>query len=96
MTGDFLDAAEAQRIGLFNRVVPDGEALTAALELATRLATGPAEALAVTKRALDQESTMGLAEALAAEARAQATCMQHPDFREAYEAFVGKRPPGFA
>jgi enoyl-CoA hydratase/carnithine racemase len=96
MTGDFVDAEEAHRIGLFNRVVPDGEALPAALELAARLAAGPAEALAVTKRALDQESTMGPADALAAEARAQAACMEHPDFREAYEAFVGKRPPRFA
>lgn len=96
MTGDFLQAEEAHRIGLFNRVVPDGEALSAAIELATRLASGPADALAVTKRALELESAVGLAEALAAEARAQAACMEHPDFREAYEAFVGKRAPRFA
>ena len=95
MTGEFVDAEEAHRIGLFNRVVPPGDALQAALELARRLATGPAEALAVTKRALDRESTMGLTEALGAEARAQAACMEHPDFREAYEAFVAKRPARF-
>ncbi|HEU4463551.1 MAG TPA: enoyl-CoA hydratase-related protein, partial [Gemmatimonadota bacterium] len=95
MTGDFLDAEEAHRIGLFNRVVPDGEALPAALELAARLASGPSAALAVTKRALERESAMGLGEALAAEARAQAACMESPDFREAYEAFVAKRPARF-
>jgi enoyl-CoA hydratase/carnithine racemase len=95
MTGDFLDAEEAYRIGLFNRVVPDGEALPAALELAARLASGPSAALAVTKRALERESAMGLAEALDAEARAQAACMESQDFREAYEAFVAKRPARF-
>ena len=95
MTGEFLDAEEAHRIGLFNRVVPDGEALPAALELAARLASGPSAALAVTKRALEGESAMGLAEALDAEARAQAACMESQDFREAYEAFVAKRPARF-
>ena len=95
MTGDFVEAEEAHRIGLYNRVVPDGQALSAALELATRLASGPAGALAVTKRALDEEWAMGLAEALAAEARAQAACMESTDFREAYEAFVAKRPARF-
>jgi enoyl-CoA hydratase/carnithine racemase len=95
MTGDFVEAQEAYRIGLYNRVVPDGQALPAALELARRLASGPAEALAVTKRALEEESAMGLADALAAEARAQAACMESPDFREAYEAFVAKRPARF-
>ena len=38
---------------------------------------------------------MGLAEALAAEARAQAECMEGPNFREAHEAFVAKRPARF-
>ena len=95
MTGDFLDPAEAHRIGLYNRVVPDGEALDAARELAARLARGPSAALAVTKWALEEEAAMGMADALESEARAQADCMQSPNFREAYEAFVEKRPPRF-
>jgi enoyl-CoA hydratase/carnithine racemase len=95
MSGEFLDAVEAHRIGLYNRVVPNGEALSAARELAARLARGPSAALAVTKRALERESAMGLADALAAEARAQAACMESPNFREAYEAFVAKRPARF-
>lgn len=95
MTGDFLDAPEAHRIGLYNRVVPDGEALSAARELATQLARGPSAALAVTKRVLEEESAMGLADALADEARAQAACMESPNFREAYGAFVEKRPARF-
>jgi enoyl-CoA hydratase/carnithine racemase len=95
MTGEFLDAGEAHRIGLYNRIVPDGEALREALELATRLACGPSAALAVTKRALEEESAIGFPDALAAEARAQAECMESPNFREAYEAFVAKRPARF-
>jgi enoyl-CoA hydratase/carnithine racemase len=95
MTGDFLDAAEAYRIGLYNRIVPEGEALAVARELAERLARGPSEALAVTKRALEEEGAMGLGDALSAEARAQATCMENPNFREAHAAFVEKREPRF-
>jgi enoyl-CoA hydratase/carnithine racemase len=95
MTGDFIDAAEAHRIGLYNRLVADGEALPAALELAARLARGPSAALEVTKRALDSEAHMTLPDALEAEARAQAICMEDPNFREAYEAFVAKRAPVF-
>jgi enoyl-CoA hydratase/carnithine racemase len=95
MTGEFLDAEEAGRIGLYNRVVPDERVLTEALELAARLAKGPSGALAVTKRALEDEAVMGLEEALEAEARAQAACMRDPSFREAYEAWREKREPRF-
>ena len=95
LTGEFLDPAEAHRIGLYNRVVPDGEAYSTARELAARLARGPSIAQAVTKWALEEEAIMGLADALASEARAQAACMESPNFREAYEAFVAKRPARF-
>ncbi|MCG8469877.1 MAG: enoyl-CoA hydratase family protein [Gemmatimonadetes bacterium] len=95
MTGDFTDAHEAHRIGLYNRVVPDGQALEAATTFAVRLAAGPSAALAVTKEALEREAHMTLDEALEAEASVQATCMEDPNFREAYEAFVEKRAPVF-
>ena len=95
MTGDFVDAEEAARIGLYNRLVEDERVLPEALELAARLAKGPAGALAVTKRALDDEATMGLEDALEAEAQAQAACMRDPDFREAYEAWREGREPRF-
>ena len=95
MTGEFIDAAEAHRIGLYNGVVPDGEALAAATELAEKLARGPSLALGVTKDALEREAHMTLEDALEAEARAQAACMLNPNFREAYEAFVEKRRPRF-
>jgi len=95
MTGDFISAEEAHRIGLYNRVVPDGEALSAATELAGRLARGPSFALEITKDALDREAAMDLPSALEAEAQIQAALMLHPDFREAYEAFTAKRPARF-
>jgi enoyl-CoA hydratase/carnithine racemase len=94
-TGDFISAAEAERIGLYNRVVAPGNLETTTRELAERLARGPGFALAKTKEMLNRELDMNLAAALECEAQAQAICMQHPDYREAYDAFVAKREPTF-
>jgi enoyl-CoA hydratase/carnithine racemase len=94
-TGDFISAQEAERIGLYNRVVPADQLAETTCELAGRLAQGPAFALAKTKELLDREANMSLEAALECEAQAQAICMQHPDYREAYEAFVNKREPQF-
>ena len=94
-TGDFIEAQEAKRIGLYNQVV-SGEQLAATTEeLAARLARGPGFALAKTKEMLNRELHMNFKAALECEAQAQAICMQHPDYREAYEAFVAKREPKF-
>jgi enoyl-CoA hydratase/carnithine racemase len=95
LTGDFISAEEAHRIGLYTRVVPDGDTLTAALEFAAALARGPSLAHEITKDALNREASMDLASALEAEAQIQASLMTHPDFREAYDAFLAKRPPRF-
>ncbi|HXV86899.1 MAG TPA: enoyl-CoA hydratase family protein, partial [Gemmatimonadales bacterium] len=95
MTGEFLDAEEARRIGLYHLVVPAADLPGEARGLAERLARGPSEALAVTKDALNREAAMTLEAALEAEAAAQARCMLHPNFREAYEAFREKRDPRF-
>lgn len=94
--GDIIPASRALEIGLFNRVVPDAEAAVAmAQDWGDRLASGPAFAHAMTKQMLESEHTMALAEAIEAEAQAQALCMQHPDFAEAHDAFKVKRPPRF-
>lgn len=95
MTGDFLDAAEAQRIGLYNRVVPADRLAAETAALADRLARGPAEGLAETKRALDTEMHMDLEAALKQEAAIQARLMTRPDFQEGFRAFVEKRPLRF-
>ena len=95
MLGDFIDARRAEAIGLYNQVVPDAELEGAAQALARKLAAGPTRGLAVTKRMLDAEAAMTLEAALAAEGWIQAECMLHPDYREAYEAFLAKRTPDF-
>src|SRR5437899_1127835 len=95
MTGDFIDAQTALRIGLYNRVVAHAEVMGEARGLAERLARGPSVALGITKDALNREAHMDLVTALAAEARAQAGCMVSPNFRAAYEAFKAKREPKF-
>ena len=95
MTGDFVDAAEALRIGLYNRVVSPERLAAVTAEMAARLARGPAAGLAATKDALNREMHMSLEAALDHEAAVQAELMQRPDFHEGFAAFMGKRPPRF-
>ena len=95
MTGAFITADEALRIGLYNRIVPDGQLLPTARNLAAELAQGPALALGTTKHAIDNEASMDLATALETEAQVQASLMTHADFREAYDAFIARRRPKF-
>lgn len=94
-TGDFLSAPEAERIGLYNRVVAGSELAAETLALAAKLARGPAFALSLTKEMLNRELHVDLDTALEWEAQAQSLCMQHPDFREAYAAVTAKRAPMF-
>ncbi len=96
MTGAFTDAAEAQRIGLYNRVVAPEQHAAECETLVQALADGPARALTATKRALEREMHVTLAEALDDEARIQAELMAEPDFREGFTAFVEKRRLRFA
>jgi enoyl-CoA hydratase/carnithine racemase len=95
MLGDFISAERAAEIGLYNRVVPAERLMAEATDIAGRLARGPSVALGVTKQALNEEAAMDLVSAIEWEARAQADCMQLPNFREAYEAFRAKREPRF-
>lgn len=94
-TGDVIGAEEAYRIGLVTKVVPHDQCVVEARKLAERLASGPAFAHAMTKQMLESEATMGLDAAIEAEAQAQAICMQHPDFRTAFDAWSQKRPTLF-
>jgi enoyl-CoA hydratase/carnithine racemase len=97
MTGDFIDAREAERIGLYNRVLPTSEeAVAEARALAERLASGPSFGLEISKESLDREWTMDLDTALAWETQVQAGCMLDPNFAESHAAFREKRKPRFA
>jgi 2-(1,2-epoxy-1,2-dihydrophenyl)acetyl-CoA isomerase len=62
---------------------------------ANRLKNGPLRALGLTKRLFDYEANTDLETALEIEAKAQAECMEGPDFREGYSAFIEKRAPRF-
>src|SRR5690606_3388336 len=91
MLAEQVPAEEAFRLGLLNRLVDDDEqVLPAAQELAARLAAGPTVAYAQIKRQLSIGYGGTLAEALAAEAEAQAACGRTADHRNATAAFVRK------
>lgn len=93
--GDFVSAADAERIGLYNKVVPASDLEAETNRWAEKYAAGPGFALAMTKAALNREMHLSLEAALEAEAEAQAICMLNPDFREAFDAFTQKRSPRF-
>jgi len=93
--GDTIDAQEAHRIGLANRVVPGETLMDEAYKWAVCLKDGPLYALGVTKELLEHEGNIDLETALEMEAMAQARCMETPDFVEGYNCFVEKRPPRF-
>jgi enoyl-CoA hydratase/carnithine racemase len=94
-TGRAIAGEEAERWGFYNRLVEPEALLPEARALASALAHGPTFAHAMTKRALHQEWSMGLAEAIEAEAQTQALCMETDDFARAYRAFVAGSKPVF-
>jgi enoyl-CoA hydratase/carnithine racemase len=94
-TGRALRGKEAHAWGFYNELCSPDALLERAIELARTIAQGPTAAHAMTKRMLHDEWVLPLDEAIDAEARAQAACMESNDFRRAYEAFVAKRPPQF-
>lgn len=94
-TGDWIDAQEAHRIGLVNRVVPDDQLMPATRQFVDRLLKCPQMGLKATKEALYKELTLDLVSAMEVEANAQALCMGSHDFKEAFSAWREKRPPQF-
>ena len=95
LLADIINAAEAERIGLVNRVVPDAEIDDFVADWASRLAAGPPIALAMTKRMLDNSLQVTLEEALDDEGVAQALNFSTADTVEALKAFAEKREPRF-
>ena len=94
-TGRSFSAEEGVAWGYYNRLVDAEVLVDEAIELAQRLAAGPAFAHMMTKTQLNQEWSMSLEQAIEAEAQAQAICMQTADFERAYNAFVGNQKPVF-
>jgi len=94
-TGRAMDGTEAERWGFYNKLCEPEAVLTDAQALAKSLAQGPTFGHAMTKKCIHQEWSMGIDEAIEAEAQAQAICMQTKDYERAYEAFVAKSKPVF-
>jgi enoyl-CoA hydratase/carnithine racemase len=95
LTGDAITAQEAYRLNLVNRVVPAGEVLKTARDLARKLAVKPGMAVAAALQAIDQGLDMPLDQALAQEARLVGQLAYTEDMREGATAFLEKRQPQF-
>jgi 2-(1,2-epoxy-1,2-dihydrophenyl)acetyl-CoA isomerase len=95
LVGDPIDADEALRIGLVNRVVPADSLVAEAQAMAERLAAGAPRANAMTKHALQRSWSIDLDDALDDEARLQGEAGATADHAEGLAAFREKRPPRF-
>jgi len=95
LTGDIIDAREAERIGLVNYVVAPEDVLERAWEMARKLVSGPPLGLKMTKRALNHSIMGGLASHLDYEAALQAFCFQTQDHQEGVRSFLEKREAVF-
>ena len=94
-TGKIIDAAEAEKIGLVNRVVPADQLETEVKELALKLAKGPSATIGLAKASLYQGLLMDLPTAIEWEARAHTITMLAEDMQEGIKAFKDKREPVF-
>ncbi len=95
LTARRVDAAEAERIGLVNRVAPEGGLMEAAREMAESIAANGPVAVRAAKRAIDRGSELPLPEALEEETRCYQLTVPTRDRREALVAFGEKRRPSF-
>jgi len=96
LTGDFIDAARAERTGLVSRVVPDAQLEDAARELASRMLRNSPLGLKLTKECLKHALDAGsLEQVIAMEDRNQILAARSSDFREGVAAFLGKREAHF-
>ncbi len=93
--GDTIDAQEALRLGLVNRVVAPAQLEIETQKLAERLRDGPAVSIAAAKHAVYASEHDTLEKMLQYEVEAQVRCFQSEDGREGVRAFVEKRAPRF-
>ena len=95
LTGKLYSAPEAERMGLVNRVVPEGQALGEATALAASLASRSGPTLAIGKRAFNEQIEAPLSVAYALAAKAMVENLAEPDSREGIAAFLEKRQPSW-
>ena len=96
LLAEVLSAAEADRMGLINYVVPHDQLDDKALELAQKAANGPPRALAMSKAMLNKSFASSLQDALDQEGTSQTVNFTTKDISEAMKAFQEKRPPRFS
>ena len=94
-TGDFMDAQEAYRTGLINKIVPAASLMEEARKMALKIAKQPGEALKVTKLAVNSGLNMDIKSAVAYEARCFEMLFSTEDQKEGMSAFIEKRKPEF-
>jgi enoyl-CoA hydratase/carnithine racemase len=95
LTGEVIDAAKAERVGLFTHVVPQDQLMPVACDLAAKIAAGPPLGLKFTKRALYRSIWEGLQGEIEYEAAVQTLCTMSEDFMEGWKAYFEKREPEF-
>jgi enoyl-CoA hydratase/carnithine racemase len=93
LLGTVIDAGEALRIGLADRVVPDLDLEGAVVELATRIAAQPPLAVRGARRAIDAGWEGGVAESFRVAVEAQLHCITSEDFKEGLQALAEGRAP---
>jgi enoyl-CoA hydratase/carnithine racemase len=94
-TGDPISSQEAEKICLVNRIVPSGEGLTNAKELAKRISRHSLQALSRIKKSVDEGLNQSLTEGIELEAALFAEIFQTEDIKEGVQAFLEKRKPVF-
>lgn len=94
-TGDRIDGAEAHRLGIVSKVTPDDTLMESAMELASRLAQGPTQSLALIKYLVHRSQDLSFEESLDLAHVAQSQARNTEDHKEAVQAFLEKRPPVF-
>jgi enoyl-CoA hydratase/carnithine racemase len=94
-TGDMIDAREALRLGIVNRVVPAAQLEAETRELARKIAEAPSVSIRAMKNALFGSHKLELEKALDEEVEQQLKCFRSQDCREGITAFLEKRPPKF-
>ncbi len=95
LTGDTVDAKEAERIGLVSKVVPHEQLMSTTMELAKRLAKGPPIATRLAKSSIYEAQNMNLEAAVELEKLGLAMCLRSEDAREGTKAFLEKREAKF-
>jgi enoyl-CoA hydratase len=95
MTGDTIDAREAFRIGLVNKVVPDQELMKAAREMIDKIASKAPTAIKMVKMIVNAVSKPTIGDVSLYEPDLVARLYLSEDPREALSAFFEKRPPKF-